>query len=179
MYVIVGLDCTNIYATDFEGCPVTVLCLEATNGDFKEIELLLAHEVHHWKRQSSLPQNIFDSGVHERCVTEGLAIRFSEEVQPGRPVNEYCFVPYHTVSWVQSHMDEISTWIQTIDPGDNDAMSALFSRHPEKIPMSGMPPRTGYVYGYLLVTAFQNHVGKDAAELADADCEFVLGRVRR
>jgi hypothetical protein len=72
VYVIVGLDCTNIYSTEYEGRPVTVLCLETTNEDFREIELLFAHEVHHWKRQSLIPHNIFEFSVYERCATEGL-----------------------------------------------------------------------------------------------------------
>lgn len=173
VYVIVGLDCTNIYSTDYEGRRVTVLCLEATNADLKEIELLLAHEAHHWKRQSMIPHNIFDYSVKIRCVTEGLAACFSEEVQPGRPIHEYCFVPPGTVTWAQSHLAEIGEILRRTGRDNMMEMSALFSRQPEAVPIPGMPPRTGYVYGYLLVRAFLIRMEKTAVQMADVDCDVV------
>ena len=173
VYVIVGLDCTNIYSTDYEGRPVTVLCLEATNADLKEVELLLAHEAHHWKRQSMVSHNIFDHSVQERCVTEGLAACFTEEVQPGRDIHEYCFVPPETVAWVQSHLAEMGEMFQRTG-GDNTAvMSALFSRYPKTLLIPGMPPRTGYVYGYLLTKAFLKRVQKTSVQMAGVNFQIV------
>ncbi|SFU99060.1 DUF2268 domain-containing putative Zn-dependent protease [Alicyclobacillus macrosporangiidus] len=175
VYVIVGLDCTNIYSTEYEGRPVTVLCLEATNGDFREIELLFAHEVHHWKRQSLIPHNIFEFSVYERCATEGLAICFSEEIQPGRAVHEYCFVPPESVVWVQSHIHELTEAIRELRPFETQATSALFSRRPEWVPIPGMPPRTGYVYGYLRTRAFLSRTRTNATEMAHVDCDAIFG----
>lgn len=174
LYVIVGLDCTNIYSTEYEGRSVTVLCLEVTNGDFREIELLLAHEAHHWKRQSLLSHNIFEHCVYERCVTEGLATCFSEEIQPGRAINEYCFVPPETVVWVQSHMDEIGELIQKLGPFERQAMSTLFARRPELVPIPGMPARTGYVYGYLHTKAFLGRLKSTAAESACVESKAIF-----
>lgn len=175
LYVIVGLGCTNIYSTEYEGRPITVLCLEAVNGDLKEIELLLAHEAHHWKRQSLLPHNIFEYSVYERCATEGLATCFSEEIQPGRSISEYCFVPPETVVWVQSHIDEIGELIQELGLFESQAISALFARRPERMPIPGMPPRTGYVYGYLHTKAFLDRIRCSAVDMADVDCDAIFG----
>ena len=53
VYVIVGLDCTNIYSLVHEERDVTVLCLENVQGRLEDVRLLLAHEIHHWARQAS------------------------------------------------------------------------------------------------------------------------------
>jgi hypothetical protein len=179
VYVIVGLDCTNIYATNYEDRPVTVLCLEATKGDLKELELLLAHEAHHWKRQSMLSHDIFEKSVCGRCISEGMAICFSEEVQPGRALHDYCFVPPETVAWVQSHLGDIDEVIQRGVLFETDIMSALFSRHPKKTPLPEMPPRTGYVYGYLRTKTFLSGIQATAAEMAHVGCEAVFGGIDR
>jgi len=47
VYVIVGLDCTNIYSLVDHERNISVLCLESVQGQLEEARLLLAHEIHH------------------------------------------------------------------------------------------------------------------------------------
>lgn len=101
VYVIVGLDCTNIYSTQLNGSTITVLCLEATDGDFDVLELLLSHECHHWRRQQQTAHDIFNSSIAERMVSERIASNFSQEIQPERESSDYCCVPPNTVEWVK------------------------------------------------------------------------------
>lgn len=103
IYVIIGLDCTNIYSTELNGSFVTVLCLEATDGDLDQLELLLSHECHHWRRQELMAEDILNSSMGERLVSEGLASYFSKEIQPGHDISDYCYVPSSTVEWVKAN----------------------------------------------------------------------------
>ncbi|WP_134161187.1 DUF2268 domain-containing putative Zn-dependent protease [Alicyclobacillus sacchari] len=73
-----------MYSTQFNGSTVTVLCVEATDGDYGLLELLLSHECHHWRRQQQTQHDIFNASIGERLVSEGLASYFSQEIQPGR-----------------------------------------------------------------------------------------------
>lgn len=172
VYVIVGLDCTNIYSTQFRGSQITVLCLEATDGDFDVLELLLSHECHHWKRQQQLSNNIFTSTVGERMVSEGLASYFSQEVQPGHEISDYCYVPPDTVQWVVDNwnlLDDIHD-----DLNSSRWMAAFFSRNPSEQMVDGMPPRTGYVFGYLKVRQFLSVIQKDASQMAGIQWNAVM-----
>jgi hypothetical protein len=173
VYVIVGLDCTNIYSTNLDGHPVTVLCLEAADGNFNALELLLAHECHHWTRQQQITHDIFNSSTGERIVTEGLASYFSSEIQPGRDVADYCHVPAKTVDWVQENWSLFESLHDELT--DNRWMHFLFSRTPARPLFPSMPPRTGYVYGYLKVKQFLKDVEKDAVTMAGVPWEVVMG----
>lgn len=172
VYVIVGLDCTNIYSTQFRGSQVTVLCLEATNGDFAVVELLLSHECHHWKRQQQFTHDIFMSTVGERMVSEGLASYFSQEVQPGHGISDYCYVCPSTVEWV------VNNW-NILDAIHNDLNSSrlittFFSRNPSEQIVNGMPPRTGYVFGYLKVQQFLAGVQRNASQMSGVTWSAVM-----
>jgi hypothetical protein len=173
VYVIVGLDCTNIYSTHLDGSPVTVLCLEAVHGDFNALELLVAHECHHWTRQQQVSHDIFDASLGERIVSEGLASCFSSEVQPGRDVADYCYVPVETVEWVRENWSLFESLREELK--DNRLMEFLFSRTPVRTLFPGMPPRTGYVYGYMKVKQFLNDAKKDAVTMSGVPWEVVMG----
>lgn len=152
VHVIVGLHCTNIYTGTWRGETTTVLCLEAVDGDPDGLRLLLAHEAHHWARQAVLGPDILTESVGERLASEGLAIAFSRHACPGLAKWDYCFVPETTYRWVEAHMGELCRWME---PHLEDAhlMDALFSRTPGALPLPGMPPRTGYVLGYMAASA--------------------------
>jgi uncharacterized protein YjaZ len=150
-----------------------VLCLEAADGNFNELELLLAHECHHWTRQQQIAHDIFNSSTGERIVSEGLASRFSADIQPGRDVADYCYVPAETVDWVQENWSLFESLHDELK--DNRLMDVLFSRTPASPLFPGMPPRTGYVYGYLKVKQFLEEVDKDAVTIAGVPWEVVMG----
>lgn len=146
VFVIVGLDATNIYSLTLDGQPSTVLCLEAVDAHRAGLQRLVAHESHHWARQAILGEG--SAAVGERLVSEGLAAAFSEELCPGLDPAAYCYVPESTVAWVVNHRDALQPWFSTL--AGTQLMDPLFSRTyegPALIP--GMPRRTGYVYGYL------------------------------
>ncbi|WAH36077.1 DUF2268 domain-containing putative Zn-dependent protease [Alicyclobacillus dauci] len=165
IYVITGLDATNIYTTSYQNRSVTVLCLEAAGGRLSDLELLVSHECHHFARQAKVNHNIFEASIHERLVTEGLASCFSEEVQPGRPVHEYCYVPETTVEWVVQNSDRIQEILAQLP--ESEAMNLLFSRRPTSVLVEEVPSRTGYVYGYQLVKHFLEESGITAQSAAD------------
>lgn len=54
-----------------------------------------------------------------------------------------------------------------------------FSRRPDGEPIPGMPPRTGYVYGYLLAKLLLSRTRTSAVEMADVDCEILFQRGER
>lgn len=164
VYVVAGLNCTTIYSVNFNGRPVTVLCLEATGGLPAQIELLLAHEFHHLARQSRIPHSIFSESIEERCVSEGLAMCFSEEVRPGLDIHEYCLVPRKTVDFVLTHCKELELVWQKTKDNVEELMSTLFAQAPKTTLLPEMPPRCGYVYGYLKVKDFLRNSFMTASE---------------
>jgi uncharacterized protein YjaZ len=173
VYVIVGLGCTNIYSRHNEGRNITVLCLESVNGELEGLQLLLAHECHHWARQAYFKEDLFTTSIGQRLVTEGLAACFSKYVKPGYDVYDYCFVPKDTVIWVEHHLKLLEEAV-LVNAKDNALINCLFSRTPETMLCKSMPPRTGYVYGYKITEQYimdnELHI-KDTLKLP---WEFVL-----
>lgn len=153
VFIIVGLDCTNIYSTILDGKTVTVICLESTRGDMSHLELLLAHECHHWTRSTLINASLFDNCLGERMISEGLACHFSQEIQPGRGIEDYCYVPKNTIEWVVENWRYVFEAVMT-NLESSQLTSILFSRDPTKRLFPDMPPRTGYVIGYILVRDF-------------------------
>lgn len=148
VFVLVGLDSTNIYSLSVDGRPETVICIESVDGDPSGIQRLIAHESHHWARQHALARSL-TSEIGERLVSEGLAAIFSEEVQPGRHISDYCYVPSDTVAWVTGHPGALAE-VAALE-GHSQPMDILFSRTYAGLPpIPNMPLRTGYVYGYLI-----------------------------
>jgi|GEM_PF-1196245 len=164
IYVIVGLDCTNIYSTLYNGKTVTVICLESVRGNFEGLNLLLSHEIHHWVREKRLRTKLFGNCVGERAVTEGLAISCSEFMFPGLNAQDYCYVPEPTVSWVYEHWEEIDHLFRSAAK-NSDITSGFFTRNQTSEVIKGMPPRIGYVYGYIKVTQYMKSNLKTPVEL--------------
>lgn len=170
--MIVGLDCTNIYSTHFNGSSVIVLCIDATDGDYGVLALRFSHECHHWRRQQQTPHDILDWSIGERLVSEGLASYFSQKIQPGQIISDYCYVPSSTVEWVRNNWDLLNKLHS--DLNKSRPMSALFSRTPNEQIIDGMQPRTGYVYGYVKVSGFLEESLKSASELSGIQWETVM-----
>jgi uncharacterized protein YjaZ len=100
-------------------------------------------------------------------VTEGLAVVFSEEVCPGRTIADYCFVPAATVTWVDDHWPSLEALISRNQLYETRLLDALFARQPANTLAPGMPPRVGYVYGYLKVRAFLQALNRLASTAKD------------
>jgi hypothetical protein len=173
IYVIVGLDCTNIYSVKLNNKTVTVICLESVKGSLEGLKLLLSHECHHWVRQLYFDYNLFESTTGERIITEGLASAFSEELNPGLNVSEYCYVPKSTVDWTIKNLLYLDNLILP-NLRNNSLIISLFSRTPSVQLIEGMPPRVGYVYGYLKVKEYKEKVNKNCVELKNINWEKVF-----
>lgn len=152
LYVIIGLDTSTIYSTVVDGEEVTVLLLEATNGDKATLDMLLAHEFTHFIRRQLLKKDIFEGSIGERFVTEGIAGNYSRETVPGKSDSDYCIVKDETVLWVKNNMEKIEEYMRgKID--SSELMKDYFYMYVDTH-ITGMPARIGYVYGYLKVKEY-------------------------
>ena len=171
LYVLVGLDTTTIYSTQYNGENVTVLLLESTSGDLSNLDLLLAHEYTHLVRKAFSNHDIFETSVGERIIVEGIGCNYSREIVPNKEEYEYCIVDNETYKWVENNMDRVEQYING-RLGSNELMSDLFYMY-ANTNKTGMPARTGYVYGYLIIKNYleNNHlkikdiINKDWKEL--------------
>lgn len=152
LYIIVGLDTTTIYSTNVDGEDVTVLCLEAINGDLDNLRMLLAHEYTHFIRKDLLKKDIFEECIGERIITEGIASNYSREMVPDMKDSDYTIVYDETVEWVSKNVIVIENIIRN-NLNDNSLMSLLFYMF-AKIDIKDMPVRCGYVYGYFKVKEY-------------------------
>lgn len=152
LYIIVGLDTTTIYSTNVDGEDVTVLCLEAINGKFDNLRMLLAHEYTHFIRKDLLKKDIFEECIGERIITEGIASNYSREMVPDMKDSDYTIVYDETVEWVSNNVTVIENIIRN-NLNDNSLMSLLFYMF-AKIDIKDMPVRCGYVYGYFKVKEY-------------------------
>ena len=173
VYVIVGLDCTNIYSTDYDDKTVTVLCLESVNGNLSDINLLLSHECHHWVRSTYYNEKLFGNCVGERIATEGLAINYSEYLFPGYQPFEYCYVPEKTVKWVSDNWSQVDQIISE-RLFHNDITSNFFTRNRTSGLIPGEPPRIGYVYGYMKIKNYLNIIQASPIDSVDLDWKTIL-----
>lgn len=148
IYVIIGLNTTTIYSVDYNGKPVTVILLESTSS-IEYLKMLLAHEFTHWVRSKFMNNDIFETCIGERFVTEGIACLYSKEQVPDKKDSEYCIVPDSTVKWCEENIiliDELSK--ESLN--DKSKMEIFFYMY-ANIAIINMPVRTGYVYGYFKV----------------------------
>ncbi|KEK23114.1 DUF2268 domain-containing putative Zn-dependent protease [Bacillus gaemokensis] len=173
VFVIVGLECMNIYSVEYKDKIVTVICLEFVQGSLEGLKLLLSHECHHWIRQLFFTYNLFEDSIGERIITEGLASCFTEELVPGHSICDYCFVPESTVEWTLENISQLDHLIlQNVK--EDTLTSSLFSRTPEKQLIANMPPRVGYVYGYLKVKDYKEKLNKDCIDLKGMNWEGII-----
>lgn len=152
LYVIVGLDTSTVYSTTYKGKPIAVLLLESTQGNADQLEILLAHEYAHAYRRKTLKAGIFNASLGERIATEGLACVFSEDRVPGYQAFDYCLVPEETAAFVKDKK-MIYDMISETDLKAPEKIPDFFSKGADK-EKTGMPARTGYVYGYLKVKEY-------------------------
>lgn len=152
IYVIIGLDTTTIYSIRYNDEDVTVLLLESTNGSEETLDILLAHEFTHFVRKQVFKNDIFENSIGERFIVEGIGCNYSREIVPDKDDYAYCIVNKETFDWVKNNIEKIEDLVKgKID--SNELMSDYFYMYADKN-KTGIPPRTGYVYGYLKVMEY-------------------------
>ena len=172
IYIIIGLDTTTIYSIKFNGKDVTVLLLEATNGDMDQLDMLLAHEFTHFVRKQIFKRDIFENSIGERFVVEGIGCNYSREIVPNKEEFEYCIVNRETVNWVNNNLDKIELYMKG-QMETNKLMSDFFYMFADT-EKTGIPARTGYVYGYLKVKEYLEKNGLKVKDIIKKEWKDIL-----
>ncbi len=172
IYVIIGLDTTTIYSIKYNDEDVTVLLLESTNGNMDNLDMLLAHEFTHFVRRQIFKRDIFENSIGERFIVEGIGCNYSREIVPNKEDYEYCIVNKDTVEWVKNNIDKVETHMNgKIDT--NELMSDYFYMFADT-EKTGLPARTGYVYGYLKVKEYLENNNLRIKDIIDKDWKDIL-----
>lgn len=172
IYVIIGLDTTTIYSIKYNDEDITVLLLESTNGDMDNLDMLLAHEFTHFVRRQIFKRDIFENSIGERFIVEGIGCNYSREVVPNKEDYEYCIVNKDTVEWVKNNLDKVeSHMVGKLDT--NELMSDYFYMFADTF-KTGLPARTGYVYGYLIVKEYLEKYNLKIKDIIDKDWKDIL-----
>lgn len=168
LYLILGCG-TTIYSTSIGGQDISVLCMEAINGEMDRLKMLLAHEYTHFVRKQILKKDIFESCVGERLITEGIAENYAGEIVPGRQDSVYCLVDEETVGWVQKNIKEIKLRVES-DLSGTALMSDLFYMYAN----IDYPVRCGYVYGYYVVKQYLKEHKLTVKDILSSDWRTIL-----
>ena len=172
IYVIIGLDTTTIYSIKYNGEDVTVLLLESTNGNINMLDMLLAHEFTHFVRRQIFKRDIFENSIGERFIVEGIGCNYSREIVPNRSDYEYCIVNKDTVEWVKNNIDKVESHMSG-KTDTNELMSDYFYMFADT-EKTGLPARTGYVYGYLKVKEYLENNNLKIKDIIDKDWKEIL-----
>lgn len=152
IYVIIGLETTTIYSIKYNNEDVTVLLLESTEGSIENLCMLLAHEFTHFVRRQEFKRDIFENSIGERFIVEGIGCNYSREIVPNKDDYIYCIVNRDTVEWVKNNMDKVEKHMKG-KVNSNELMYDYFYMFADTT-KTGLPARTGYVYGYLKVKEY-------------------------
>lgn len=172
IYLIIGLDTTTIYSFNYNNEDVTVLLLESTNGDIDNLNMLLAHEFTHFVRKQIFKRDIFENSIGERFIVEGIGCNYSREIVPNKEDYEYTIVKEDTVNWVKNNIDKIEKHFNgKID--SNELMSDYFYMYADT-KKTGLPARTGYVYGYLKVKEYLEKNNLKIRDIIDKNWEDIF-----
>lgn len=172
IYVIIGLDTTTIYSIKYNNEDVTVLLLESTNGDLDNLNMLLAHEFTHFVRRQVFKRDIFENSIGERFIVEGIGCNYSREIVPNKEDYEYTIVNRDTVEWVKNNIDKVESHMKG-KTNSNELMSDYFYMYADT-DKTGLPARTGYVYGYLKVKEYLEKNNLRIKDIIDKRWEDIL-----
>ena len=172
IFVIIGLDTTTIYSTKYNGEDVTVLLLESTDGDIDNLNMLLAHEFTHFVRRQEFKRDIFEKSIGERFVVEGIGCNYSKEVVPNKEDYIYCIVNKDTVEWVKNNINKVEEHMKN-KIESNELMYDYFYMFADTN-KTGLPPRTGYVYGYLKVKKYLENNNLKIKDIITKDWKEIL-----
>ena len=172
IYVIIGLDTTTIYSIKYNNEDVTVLLLESTNGNMDNLNMLLAHEFTHFVRRQLFKRDIFENSIGERFIVEGIGCNYSKEIVPNKEDYEYCIVNKDVVNWVKNNLDKIETHMNG-KINTNELMNDYFYMFADS-EKTGLPARTGYVYGYLKVKEYLEKNNLKIKDIIGKDWKDIL-----
>lgn len=172
LFLIIGCDTTTIYSIKYVDEEVTVLLLEATNGDKNKLDLLLAHEFTHFIRRRLLNKDIFEECIGERFVTEGIASNYSREIVPNKKDEDYCLVGVETVNWVKENINYLDRMVKD-KLNSSDLMKCFFYMYAD----IDIPVRVGYVYGYWKVREFLDRNNLKIKDILDIDWKEILNNI--
>ena len=172
IYVIIGLDTTTIYSTKYNDEDVTVLLLESTDGDIDNLNMLLAHEFTHFVRRQEFKRDIFENSIGERFIVEGIGCNYSKEIVPNKEDYIYCIVNKDTVEWVKSNIEKIEEHMKD-KLESNELMYDYFYMFADT-KKTGLPTRTGYVYGYLKVKEYLENNNLKIKDIITKDWKEIL-----
>jgi uncharacterized protein YjaZ len=172
IYVIIGLDTTTIYSIKYNDEDVTVLLLESTNGNMDNLDMLLAHEFTHFVRRQIFKRDIFENSIGERFIVEGIGCNYSREIVPNKEDYEYCIVNKDTIEWVKNNIDKVEEHMYG-KMDTNELMSDYFYMFADT-EKTGLPARTGYVYGYLKVKEYLENNNLRIKDIIDKDWKDIL-----
>lgn len=171
-YVIIGLDTTTIYSIKYNNEDVTVLLLESTHGNMDNLNILLAHEFTHFVRRQLFKRDIFENSIGERFIVEGIGCNYSREIVPNKEDYEYCIVNKDVVNWIKNNLDKIETRMNG-KINTNELMSDYFYMFAD-YEKTGLPARTGYVYGYLKVKEYLEKNNLKIKDIIGKDWKDIL-----
>ena len=172
IYIIIGLDTTTIYSTKYNGEDVTVLLLESTDGDMDNLNMLLSHEFTHFVRRQVFKKDIFENSIGERFIVEGIGCNYSKEVVPNKEDYIYCIVDKDTVEWVKNNIDKVEAHMKD-KLESNELMYDYFYMFADTT-KTGLPARTGYVYGYLKVKEYLENNNLKIKDIITKDWKEIL-----
>ena len=105
-------------------------------------------------------------------IVEGIGCNYSREIVPNKEDYEYTIVKEDTVNWVKNNIDKIEKhYIGKIDT--NELMSDYFYMYADT-KKTGLPARTGYVYGYLKVKEYLEKNNLKIRDIIDKNWEDIL-----
>ena len=175
IYVIIGLDTTTIYSTKYKDEDITVLLLESTNGIIDNLNILLAHEYTHFVRKQIFKRDIFENSIGERFVVEGIGCNYSREIVPNKEDYIYCIVNKETVEWVKNNIDKVEEHMKN-KTNSNELMSDYFYMFADSS-KTGLPPRTGYVYGYLKIKEYLEKNNLKMKDIIDKEWQNIFNNI--
>ena len=175
IYVIIGLDTTTIYSTKYNDEDITVLLLESTNGIMETLDMLLAHEYTHFVRKQIFKRDIFENSIGERFVVEGIGCNYSREIVPNKEDYIYCIVNKETVEWVKNNIDKVEEHMKN-KTNSNELMRDYFYMFADSS-KTGLPPRTGYVYGYLKIKEYLEKNNLKIKDIIDKEWQNIFNNI--
>ena len=134
--------------------------------------MLLAHEFTHVVRRQIFKRDIFENSIGERFVVEGIGCNYSREIVPNKEDYEYCIVNKDTVEWVKNNIDKVEEHMYG-KMDTNELMSDYFYMFADT-EKTGLPARTGYVYGYLKVKEYLENNNLRIKDIIDKDWKDIF-----
>ena len=157
VYLFVGFFSADGATIEVGGFPAIALGMERFK-DFKDLELLVAHEYCHCVQQSLLKE-FFSPGhpLFYKIVAEGLSVLFTRAVYPEIPLHRHVFLTPERLQWCRENR-EVLLELTGADLASEKLVPVLFGPGD---PNAGLPPRLGYFVAAEMVRHCLAHHGAE------------------